>query len=118
MHFMHLSPEFVNDAWDRAYELLDEAESRFGQQAEIIFWRHYFRFVVLGEAPFIQTCQHLLASGVSLVPSFYLLTSPGGEHYRAQALKLLKLVNEGSTAKQRYIRSILAKRLQAVNVLE
>jgi hypothetical protein len=60
MHFMHLSPEFVNDAWDRAYELLDEAESRFGQQSEIIFWRHYFRFVVLGEAPFISSSRGCL----------------------------------------------------------
>ena len=65
----NLSPEFVNDAWDRAYELLDEAESRFGNQAEMTFWRHYFRFVGLGAAPFIKTCQHLLESGDSLVPS-------------------------------------------------
>jgi hypothetical protein len=114
----NLSPEFVNDAWDRAYELLDEAESRFGTQAEIAFWRHYFRFVGLGEAPFIKTCQHLLASGDSLVPSFYLFTSPGGEPYRAQALKLLELIKAGTTAKQRYIRSILAKRLQVVNATE
>jgi hypothetical protein len=108
----------VNDAWDRAYELLDEAESRFGQQSEIAFWRPYFRFVVLGEAPFIKTCQHLLASGDSLVPSFYLFTSPGGEPYRAQALKLFEWVKAGTTAKQRYIRSILAKRLQVVNATE
>jgi hypothetical protein len=70
MHFMHLSPEFLNDAWDRAYELLDEAESRFGQQSEIIFWRHYFRFVVLGEAPFIQTCQRLWHQVCPLFPRF------------------------------------------------
>jgi hypothetical protein len=113
-----LSADFVNYAWDRAYELLDEAESRFGKQSEIAFWRHYFRFVVLGEAPFIQTCKHLLESGDSLVPSFYIFTSPGGEPYRAQALKLFELVKAETTTKQRYIRSILAKRLQVVNATE
>lgn len=110
-----LSPDFINLAWERAYELLDEAESRFGKQAEIAFWRHYFRFVVLGEAPFVKTCKDLLESDASLVPSFYLLTSPGGDQYRPQALKLLELVKEGTTAKQRYIRSILAKRLEGLD---
>ena len=113
-----LSQEFINHAWERAYELLDEAESRFGNQSEIAFWRHYFRFVVLGEAPFVETCAHLLQSGASLVPSFYLFTSPGGDPYRPQALELLERVQEGKTAKQRYIRSILAKRLKVVNAPE
>jgi hypothetical protein len=113
-----LSQEFMNHAWERAYELLDKAESRFGKQSEIAFWRHYFRFVVLGEAPFIETCEHLLQSGASLVPSFYLFTSPGGDQFRPQALQLLELVKDGTTAKQRYIRSILAKRLKVVNTPE
>ncbi|MDH3604508.1 MAG: hypothetical protein OEU26_33290 [Candidatus Tectomicrobia bacterium] len=113
-----LSREFINDAWERAYELLDEAESRFGKQSEITFWRYYFRFVVLGEAPLIETCKDLLQSGSSLVPSFYLFTSPGGDLYRSQALQLLERVKEGTTAKQRYIRSILAKRLNVVNAPE
>jgi hypothetical protein len=113
-----LSQEFINYAWERAYEVLDEAESKFGQQSEITFWRHYFRFVVLGEAPFIETGKYLLQSGTSLVPSFYLFTSPGGDPYRPQALQLLERVKEGKTAKQRYIRSILAKRLKVINASE
>ncbi len=114
----HLTPEFINYAWDRAYEVLDEAESRFGPQSEGVFWRHYFRFVVLGEAPFIQTCEYLLASGPSLVPSFYLFTSPGGEPYRPQALALFEQVKAGTTARQRYIRSMLEKRLKGVKTPE
>ena len=113
-----LSQEFIDHAWERAYELLDEAESKFGNQTEIAFWRHYFRFVVLGEAPFIKTCERFLQSGTSLVSSFYLFTSPGGDQYRPQALQLLELVKEGTTAKQRYIRSILEKRLKVVNTPE
>ncbi len=110
-----LSQAFMHKAWGRAYELLDEAESRFGPQAEIAFWRHYFRFVVLGEAPFLDTCEQLFHSGFSLVPSFYLFTSPRGEKYRPQAQQLLELVKDGSTAKKRYIRSLLDKRLKVAN---
>ena len=113
-----LSQEFVNYAWERAHELLDKAESRFGAQSEIAFWRQYFRFVVLGEPPFIETCEQLVESGSSLVPAFYLFTSPGGEKYRQQAQQLLDLVKDGTTTKKRYILSILAKRLKVANLQE
>ena len=65
-----LSQEFVDHAWERAYELLDEAESKFGKQTEIAFWRHYFRFVVLGEAPFIKTCERFLSLALRWCPRF------------------------------------------------
>ena len=113
-----LSQEFMNHAWERAYALLDAAELRFGKQSEITFWHHYFRFVVLGDAPFLDTCEQLFHSGFSLVPSFYLFTSPRGEKYRPQAQQLLELVKDGSTAKKRYIRSILDKRLKVANAPE
>jgi len=106
-----LSDDFVKIAWDKANKVLDEAESRFGTQAEIIFWRHYFRFVVLGEEPFVDTCRQLAHSSPSLVPYFYLFTSPGGWEYRREAEQLLELVRDGTTAKKRYIRSILKDRL-------
>lgn len=104
-----LSNEFVEKAWKRANEVLKEAESKFGKQAEIDFWRYYFRFVVLGDKPFIEIAENLSRS--SLVPYFYLFTSPRGERYRQKAQQLLELVRDGTTAKKRYIKSILEGKL-------
>jgi hypothetical protein len=114
--YHHLSDEFIAKAWDRAFKLLDEAESRFGPDSEITFWRRYFRFVRLGDDPFIEECERLALSGSLLVPYFYLFGYTGEEKHREQAQKLYESVKNGSTEKQRYIRSILENRLKPTNL--
>lgn len=102
-----LSLEFVNKAWDRMFQLLDEAEKRFGRQGEIDFWRHYFKFILLGEDPAYESSESLVLNNITIIPSFHLLTSPQSKQYWEQAEQLLELVTAGSTVKDRYIRSVL-----------
>lgn len=112
--YHRLPNEFVDTAWRRANELLDEAEVRFGRHAEIDFWNKYFRFVVLGEEPFYEECLKLAREGSSLIPYFHLFTSPEGEQYRDEVRRLFESVRDGSTAKKRYIKGIVESRLKAV----
>lgn len=114
----HLLPEFSAKAYERALEILDKAEKRFGQETEISFWRQYFQYVVLGDEPFVETCEQLVHSGSSLIPYFYLFTSLKGEKYRPQAQQLFEMVKDGATAKKRYIRSILESRVNANEIMK
>ncbi|HKX27166.1 MAG TPA: hypothetical protein VJ302_05690 [Blastocatellia bacterium] len=107
----HLSNEFVDHAWERATHLLDEAEARFGRDAEIDFWRRYFQFIRLGEDESIMEKEQLRSSK-SLIPYFYLFKAGDGEEYRAQAEKLHQLVADKSSAKKRYIKSVLESNIE------
>jgi hypothetical protein len=109
--YHHLSNEFVNKAWERAMQLLDEAESRFGRNDEIEFWRRYFCFISLGEDESIMERERFTSSR-SLVPYFYLFLSGDGKDYYSEAQKLLEQVLNGNTAKERYIKSILESRVK------
>ncbi|WP_152541373.1 hypothetical protein [Kallotenue papyrolyticum] len=102
-----LSQSFLSVAWDRAFELLDEAELRFGEHPETSFWKLYFSFVLLGADPSFNACEQLTHGSRTLVPYFHLFSSPEGERYRQPAEKLLQLVSAGATAKERYIKSVL-----------
>lgn len=110
--YHRLSNEFVNKAWERANEVLDKAEAKFGKYAEIDFWCYFFRFIVLGEGPFIHECRALATKSTSIVPYFHLFALSGGEQYREKADQLLELVKGGKTAKNRYIKSVLESKLK------
>lgn len=104
-----LPTNFINVAGNRMFALLNEAEQRFGMQAEIEFWKKYFAFISLGEEPFDDACTALVECGTSLVPFFYLFafTGPEGKQYRLQAEQLLLTVSAELTEKERYIKSVL-----------
>jgi hypothetical protein len=104
----HVGREFLDQAWERANELLREAEERFGRNSEIDFWRRYFAFIVLGEEPFVADCRRIANSDESLVPFFYLWSESGGDEYRKEAEALYKRVSAGRTARERYVRSMVA----------
>jgi hypothetical protein len=90
-------------------ELLDIAEQRFGTCSEIDFWRLYLPFIHLGEPFFDEECRKLARAGESLIPYFYLFafTRGGEEEFRPQAEQLMRIVDPRSTAKERYIYSVL-----------
>jgi hypothetical protein len=79
-------------------QLLDEAESRFGRNDEIEFWRRYFCFISLGEDESIMERARFVSSR-SLIPYFYLFLSGDGQAYYSEAQKLLEQVKNGRTAK-------------------
>lgn len=101
-----LSAEFLDYSWKRANQVLDEAESKFGQNDEIDFWRRYFRWRVLFEDEAIMESERFVRSD-SLIPYFYLVLTNNKEEYLLKAKKLFEQVAEGKTAKDRWIRSIL-----------
>ena len=109
-----LPASFLNIAWRRIPEVLDEAEHQHGPHPEIKFWRRYVRFILLGEDWMTaEDCMRLIESGETRTPYFYLFGSFAGlrpeeaEHYRPDVMSLLEEVSEGATARERYIRSVV-----------
>jgi hypothetical protein len=102
-----LTEEFLNRAWNRFGQVLNEAEAKFGRDSEIAFWRRYVRFVVLGEDFSVQTAERIAKSGRSLIPYLHLVMWPGSTNYQGEAALLLESVRAGKTEKDRYIRSVL-----------
>lgn len=113
-----LDPEFVVECSDRSQEILDLAEERFGSHPEIEFWRRYIRFVELGEEHFEAKALALAATGETLVPYFYLFAYLDENRFRNEAEELMNLTRDGSTARKRYVRSILAGKLGRVGAAQ
>lgn len=103
----HLSEEFVSGAWDRAFEILEKAEERFGSHTELEFWRLYFPFIYSGDEPITDACEELASRNDSLVPYLYLFTASARKQHLEEAQELLKIVSDGATERKRYIRSVL-----------
>lgn len=103
----HLQPEFSSKAYERSLHILDLAEEKFGGHAEITFWKLYFNYVVLGAPPFREECERLVTSNESLIPYFYLYAYVDSDMYKMQANQLLKKVQAGQTARERYVKSVL-----------
>lgn len=106
----HLSNEFVRKAGVRMYEVLEHAEDQYDERSEILFWRLYFRWIWGEGEPFLKEAEQLAARGESLVPYFYLFSASNGKKYREEAQHLFDLVKNASTARKRYIKSILESR--------
>lgn len=102
-----LTKDYLDRAWRRANQLLEEANLLFGHNSEIEFWRRYFAYSVLGSDPFTEECKELARGEESLVPFFYLFAESGGCDFQNEAGRLLQQVDAGATARQRYIKSIL-----------
>ena len=103
----HLSDDFVEVAFGRANEVLDLAELRYGDDAEIAFWRHYLREAILFEAIPEEVYEALATQSGSFLPHFRLYIGSNGTRYREEMNILLQHVQDGSTEKKRYIDSIL-----------
>jgi len=113
--YHNLPSAFVTRAGDRAFELLDEAELKFGKHPEIDFWRNYFKFAMLGGQSFKSKCENIVESGVTQVPYFYLFAICKDNKYFKQAAKLFNAVKHRRTEKDRYIFSILKPALETLN---
>lgn len=102
-----LADGFVRASLDRAREVLDAAERRFGPHAEIGFWRLYLREQVLYEDVPDSEYEALARLGGSLMPHYRLYTGSGGTRSRDQVRALWAQVQDGRTERQRYVRSVL-----------
>jgi hypothetical protein len=104
----HLPNDFVQRAAERMKEVLTAAALRFGRDGEIEFWGRYFDYVYLGEVFLPEEAAAMTNATASLVPYFFLFASADGDRYRRQAEELLEHVEGGRTARERWIRSVLA----------
>jgi hypothetical protein len=105
--YHHLSNDFVSGAWQRAFEILEIAEMRFGSQTEILFWREYFSFIYAENKQFDNICQELIHRGDSLIPYLYKNNNSEKREYKENVQKLLELVEDGTTERKRYIKSVI-----------
>lgn len=103
----HLSDDFVSGAWQRAFEILELAEERFGDQTEVIFWQAYFSYIYEENEQIDNICRKLVSRKDSLVPYLYLFTSSDKEEYSDKIQQLLETVKGGETERKRYIRSVI-----------
>jgi hypothetical protein len=105
----HLPQAFLERAWERMFQLPEQAEARFGQHSEFSFWRRFFAYFWLGGEQFQEECAVYVADGRTLVPYFYLyaFSSDPDECYRSEAMNLRRQVRSGRTAKDRYILTVL-----------
>jgi len=103
-----LGAEFIGRAGERYPTLLQEADRRFPNHPEVMFWMLYCDFVTLGEPPFVEECERLVATGsASLVPYFYLYSAYGGREYEQEASRLLRDCLEHPIVKNKYIASVI-----------
>ncbi len=118
----HLDVAFLETAWTRMEDVLQNAEDRFGPHLEITFWRRYCPWS-LGMAdtrPNVAECVGLLTSGETLVPAFYLVGASaevGSDEvirHKALAERLLDEVRPGVSARHRYIYSVTESALRNV----
>src|SRR5258705_3258865 len=65
---LHLPPGAETHAYDRATELLNQAEQLFGKCSEIDFWRLYFPFSSLGDELTVKQVEEISNCNTSLVP--------------------------------------------------
>lgn len=103
-----VTPKESDHFWERRFQLLDEAEKKFGACTEIDFWRKYTDWVHIGE-PF--DCEELAARGDSLLPFFFLfVTTPDFEEqkkYASKCKELYEQVKDRSTIKKQILESFI-----------
>jgi hypothetical protein len=104
--FHHLTDEFLIKAGQRYNEVLDEATARFGYNAEVGFWRLYFKWYWTND-PIIDKCREIVESSNTLVPYFHLYAVTDDEQYYPYVVELLETVKDKTTRRKRYIWSII-----------
>ncbi len=108
---MRLDKKLLSKAEKRVFELLDEAEWRFGNDTEIDFWRRYIRFRYYDKD--FEDCEALAKRGDSLVPYFFLINTAYNienmKTYLLECRSLYKRVKDGGTTYERIIRSELTE---------
>lgn len=102
-----LPDDFARKAFSRAKCWLQHAAVKFGCNLDIWFWNQYFDFVVLGTDEFVAECLSRTSDRRSLIPYLHVYASTRDHRYACFAQELLALNQSGTTARQRYITSVL-----------
>ena len=108
-----LRREFLTQARQRLYELLESASHRFADRAEIRFWKKYISAADAGEPLQPAECRQLLRERPDyLEPAFVVFSDSAGTEAEAEAMRLLVDYSEQPTARGRYVTSIINAVLQ------
>ncbi|MFK5949125.1 MAG: hypothetical protein QM500_10210 [Methylococcales bacterium] len=103
----NLPDKYVDNAWTTMYEYLDKAESLYGTDSEIKFWRKFYKIILDCEDQNDQEFIEYLNQG-ALVACIGLLSLVDNDSYiKDSVIKLKKLVSSGKTAKDRYVFSMI-----------
>ena len=105
--------EFRSHAARRLPELLDSAAHRFATAAQIHFWRTYIAAARRGESLARATCRQLLNEHPDyLEPAFVVFSESKGTEAEVEAMRLLADYSEHSTARGRYVTSVITAALR------
>lgn len=102
-----LLEDFFLTTLQRSFEILQLAETKFGNQTEILFWREYFSFIYAENSNIDSICLSLARRDDSLLPFMYLAGNSDKKEYKEKAQILFESVKQGATERERYIKSIL-----------
>ena len=103
-----------NELRDTGYEeflnIIKLGLEKFPNDTELNFWEKYFQLILFGEDFSEQDCKNLLEryKSNSLVPYFYLYLFDK-EKYKEKIIELIEEINNSSTAKNLYIKSVIGE---------
>ena len=104
---------FQAHARRRLYELLESARHRFPASAEVTFWKKYIAAMDSGAAFAPTECRRLLAERPDyLEPAFVVFSDSEGTEAEPEAMRLLADYSEQTTARGRYVTSIISAALR------
>jgi tetratricopeptide (TPR) repeat protein len=105
--------EFPRHARKRLHELLELADERFADRAQMRFWRKYIAAAEAGEPLAPTECRQLMREHPDyLEPAFVVFSDSAGEEAEPEAMRLLVGCCEQPTARGRYVTSIINAVLQ------
>ena len=107
-----ISPEFRAHAAKRLVELLESANERFPDSAELSFWNKYIATARFGRPLEVSECRDLLRRHpYYLEPAFVVFSDSAGAEAEVEAMRLLADYSEQPTARGRYVTSVISRTL-------
>ena len=107
-----IPPGVVAQSYSNAMRVLNLAELAFPGDPEILAWKQYLPFVVLGEDIDIEAFRRFALAGGGPLPLVILLSAPGGSGYMGAAEAELSLLKMSNTSRERYLTSVLRSALK------
>lgn len=106
--YHNLSGEFIAKAAQRIFEVLELGERLFPENTEIKFWKRYISQIDLGDELPSELCRKwLIKDPTSLIPAMSLIVRSQGKETANEAKMLYAIHKNSSTARSRYILSII-----------
>lgn len=110
--YHHLPIDLTGRAGPRAVEVLDAAARLYPRNTDVQFWQSYVPWRLWGRPIDDNAIRALARRGDSLTPYLYLVMVDLHTEDRVQAARLLEAVKGGRSARERFIKSVVASALE------